>query len=72
VQNPLAPSTIDHYKTNLDLHIKPCFGKMRLNAITPEIIQNWVTRLSLEGYTNSSINLQIATLRAYPGIRKSR
>jgi len=63
VQNPLAPSTIDHYKTNLELHIKPFFGKIRLNAITPEIIQNWVTRLSLEGYTNSSINLQIATLK---------
>jgi len=67
VQNPLAPSTIDHYKTNLDLHIKPYFGKMRLNAITPEIIQSWVTRLSVEGYYNSSINIKIATLKAMLG-----
>jgi integrase len=64
VQNPLSPSTIDHYKTNLELHIKPYFGKMRLNAILPEIIQNWITRLSLEGYTNSSINIKVATLKA--------
>jgi integrase len=64
VQNPLSPSTIDHYKTNLELHIKPYFGKMRLNAIMPEVIQNWVTRLSLDGYTNSSINIKVATLKA--------
>jgi len=63
VQNPLAPSTIDHYKTSLDLQIKPFFAKMKLNAITPEIIQSWILQMSRDGYNNSSINIKIATLK---------
>jgi integrase len=62
-QNPLAPSTIDHYKTNLELHIKPFFGKMKLNAISAELVQNWIMGLSREKYNNSSINTLIATLK---------
>jgi integrase len=63
MQNPLAPSTIDHYKTNLELHIKPFFGKMKLNTISTEIVENWIMDLSRKGYNNSSINIQIATLK---------
>jgi len=63
MQNPLAPSTIDHYKTNLELHIKPFFGRIKLNVISPELVQNWIMRLSREGYNNSSINVLIATLK---------
>jgi integrase len=63
MQDPLAPSTIDHYKTNLELHISPFFGKLKLNAISPELVQNWIMRLSREGYNNSSINVLIATLK---------
>jgi integrase len=63
MQDPLAPSTIDHYKTNLELHIRPFFGKLKLNAISPELVQNWIMRLSREGYNNSSINVLIATLK---------
>jgi len=63
IQNPLAPSTIDHYKTSLELHIKPFFGKMRLNAISSEIVQKWIVQLSQKGYNNSSINLHIAALK---------
>ena len=63
IQNPLAPSTIDHYKTNLELHIKPFFGKMKLNDITADIVENWILGMSREGYNNSSINIQIATLK---------
>ena len=67
MQNPLAPSTIDHYKTGLKLHIEPHFGKIRLSAITPEIIQNWILRLAQDGYSNSTINIQIAALRIMLG-----
>jgi integrase len=63
VQNPLAPSTIDHYKTNLEIHIKPYFAKIRLDAITHESVQKWVLQLSKKGYSNASINIQIATLK---------
>jgi integrase len=63
VQNPLAPSTIDHYRTNLELHIKPYFGKMKIGSILPEHIQNWIMELSRKGYNNSSINILIATLK---------
>ena len=63
VQNPMAPSTIDHYKTNLELHIKPYFGKMMMNSILPEHIQNWIMELSRKGYNNSSINILMATLK---------
>ena len=63
MQDPLAPSTIDHYKTNLDLHIKPFFGKIKLSAISPDLVQNWIMRLSRDGYNNSSINVLIATLK---------
>ena len=63
VQNPLAPSTIDHYKTSLEIHIKPYFEKIRLDAITHEMVQKWILQLSKKGYANSSINIQIATLK---------
>jgi hypothetical protein len=63
MQNPLAPSTIDSYKTNLELNIKPFFGKIKLVSISSEIIQEWIMNLSQEGYNNSSINIKIATLR---------
>ncbi|MCL2126787.1 MAG: site-specific integrase [Treponema sp.] len=63
IQNPLAPSTIDHYKTNLELHIKPFFGKTMINAISPELVRSWIMHLSRKGYNNSSINVLIATLK---------
>ena len=63
VQNPLSPSTIDHYKINLKLHILPYFGKFKLGVITQELIQNWIMDLSRKGYNNSSINIKIATLK---------
>jgi integrase len=63
MQSPLAPSTIDHYKTNLDLHIKPFFGKLKLNDISPELVRSWIMGLSRDGYNNSSINIQVATLK---------
>ena len=63
VQNPLSPSTIDHYKTGLEVHIKPYFAETRLDAITVEVAQNWVLNLSKKGYANASINIQIAALK---------
>jgi len=63
MQNPMAPSTIDHYKSNLVLHITPFFGKFKLNQITEDLIQNWITGMSKKGYNNSSINIKIATLK---------
>ena len=62
-QNPLAPSTIDHYKANLELHIKPYFGKMKLDDISTDLVQNWIMDLSREKHNNSSINTLIATLK---------
>jgi integrase len=63
MQNPLAPSTIDHYKTGLELHIKPFFGKMKLNNIAPEHVQQWIMGLSRKNYSNSSINILLASLK---------
>jgi len=63
MQNPLAPSTIDHYKTSTELQIVPFFGKMKLINISTETIQRWILKLSQEGYNNSSINIKIATLK---------
>jgi integrase len=63
MQNPMAPSTIDHYKTNLKLHIMPYFGKIKLSEITSDYIQDWITDLSRNGYNNSSINIKLATLK---------
>jgi integrase len=63
VQNPLAPSTIDHYRTGLENHIRPWFAKIRLNAITPESVQQWILHLSKRGYSNAAINIQIAALK---------
>jgi len=63
MQNPLALSTIDHYKTALDIQIKPYFGKMKITSITPETVQKWILKLSHDGYNNSSINMKMATLK---------
>jgi integrase len=63
VQNPLAGSTVDHYKSSLETHIKHYFAKIRLDAITFETVQKWVLYLSKKGYTNASINIHIATLK---------
>jgi len=63
MHNPLAPSTIDHYKTNLVLHITPFFGKTRLDEISPDLVRNWIMELSRKGYNSSTINILIATLK---------
>jgi integrase len=63
MENPLAPTTIDYYKTALRLHIKPFFAKIKLTSISPETVQNWIMQLSRKGYNNSSINIKIATLK---------
>jgi integrase len=48
------PSTLRDYRSNLEAHLLPGFGSMRLGEITPAAIDEW--RASLTGLSNRTKN----------------
>jgi integrase len=48
------PSTLRDYRSNLEAHLLPGFGEMRLEEITPAVIDAW--RGSLTGLSNRTKN----------------
>lgn len=38
----LRPQTLDRYNTAIDKHIKPQIGQIRLNELTPQLVDNWL------------------------------
>ena len=48
---PLKPRTAAHYRTLLDRHLLPTFGGMRLDAISPGVVNRWHRQVLPNGPT---------------------
>jgi integrase len=59
----LTQSYADLYKRQMDNHLIPYFGKMKLGKITPDEIENWLDCMSEKGYKNTYINGIFGTLK---------
>ena len=51
----LAPLTVSAYESNCRNYIKPELGHMRLDAITPAIMQKFINRLVMKGLSPKTI-----------------
>jgi integrase len=58
------PSTRRSYRGSIDLHLVPAFGALRLEQLTPQRIQKWLTQHKQEHGARRRIELAHATLRS--------
>jgi integrase len=58
------PSTRRSYRGTIDLHLVPAFGALRLEQLTPQRIQKWLTQHKQEHGARRRIELAHATLRS--------
>jgi integrase len=58
------PSTRRSYRGSIDLHLVPAFGALRLEQLTPQVIQRWLTQHKQEHGARRRIELAHATLRS--------
>lgn len=55
VHHDLEPSTRQSYRDNLDRHILPTFGPMRMSSILPVHVRQWVRALAAAGVSPATI-----------------
>jgi integrase len=58
------PSTKRGYRGAIDLYLVPAFGRLRLEQLTPAVIQKWLTTHKTEHGARRRITLAHATLRS--------
>jgi integrase len=58
----LRPSTANGYTRNINNHIIPNIGNVKLNALTAEVIDNMFQNLFAKGLSNNSVRYIRATL----------
>jgi integrase len=58
------PSTARSYRIAIDAHLKPAFGQLRLEQLSPQRLQNWMTAQANEHGARRRISLARATLRS--------
>jgi integrase len=59
----LEPKTKACYRTALDNHLLPEFGSRKVTAITPELVQKLINRMSKEGKAPGTVRGTYAVLR---------
>jgi integrase len=59
----LTQAYADLYKRQMNNHLIPCFGKMKLDKITPDVIENWLDDMAEKGYKNTYTNGIFGTLK---------
>jgi integrase len=59
----LTRSYADKNARLVDYQFIPCFGKMKLDRITPEEVEKWFDSMSEQGYKNTTINGYFGTLK---------
>ncbi len=58
------PSTRRSYRGTIDLHLVPAFGPLRVEHLTPPVIQRWLTRHKAEHGARRRVELAHAVLRS--------
>ena len=59
----LAPSYAKRGKMIMDKQLVPYFGKMKLDAITPEVLEGWFDHMVKQGYKNTYANGTMSILK---------
>ena len=49
----VEPTTLAAYRSYLDKHFFPFFGRRQLHQITPALVQDWVTQAAADGLSAS-------------------
>lgn len=63
-QETWRPSTRRSYRHAIDLHLVPVFGPLRLESVTPQLIQRWLVQHKQQHGARRRIELAHATLRS--------
>lgn len=64
VEGRLKPSTVHGYRSSPQSHLLPAFGAYRLERITPEVVQSFVTERLRERMNPSTLNRLVRQLHA--------
>jgi integrase len=67
MRKEITESTAALFKSNMDLHIIPCFGKMKLDAITAVDIETWLAGFKGEKLKNTTANSNLHTFKIMMG-----
>jgi integrase len=67
MRKEITVSTVALFKSNMDLHITPYFGKMKLDAITAVDIEAWLSGFKGEKLKNTTANSNLHTLKIMLG-----
>jgi integrase len=58
------PSTARSYRNAIDTHLKPAFGRLRLEQLSPQLVQRWMTAQAKEHGARRRVALARAALRS--------
>jgi integrase len=67
MRKEITESTAALFKSNMDLHIKPYFDKMKLDAITEQDIETWLAVFKGEKLKNTTANSNLHTFKIMMG-----
>jgi integrase len=67
-RNPLRPASLRTYKAQIDTHLLPVLGKMKLQDVGNKIVNSLVQKMSDQGLSARTIGLNITIIKK---IRKS-
>jgi len=56
-KNNLKPITIIKYQKKIQLHIKPALGQYKLKALSPIVLQQFITDKFNEGYSRNTLSV---------------
>lgn len=56
-KNNLKPATITNYQKKIRLHIKPILGQYKLKALSPTVLQNFISDKFNEGYSRNTLSV---------------
>jgi integrase len=58
----VKPSTLRDYRLSVEAHLRPAFGHLRLEQVTPELVDVWKRRLLAEGRAPRTCSKLLANL----------
>ena len=56
-KNNLKPVTITNYQKKIRLHIKPVLGQYKLKALSPTVLQQFISDKFNEGYSRNTLSV---------------
>ena len=58
----VKPSTLSDYRLNVEAHLRPAFGHLRLEQVTPTLVEAWKSRLFADGRSPRTVNKLLTQL----------